>query len=220
MKLFLFILINLINIHIYHYQNNDQLYVKITPLFDNNPIQLSKANKDSISIETLKFYLTDFCLIKSGEVVWKQLNSYHLIDISKPTSLDIFFTNEVKVDFDEIQFLLGTDSLTNVSGAIGGDLDPTKGMYWAWNSGYINFKLEGKQNSKPFQFHLGGYASPYPTVQKIKLKTKKNLNIAFNVADFLNQLNLVNQNKIMSPGKEAQELSEILSSLFYINEKE
>ena len=74
--------------------------------------------------------------------------------------------------------------------------------------------------SKPFQFHIGGYASPYPTVQKIRLKTKKNLNIAFNVADFLNQLNLVNQNKIMSPGKEAQELSEILSSLFYINEKE
>lgn len=24
-----------------------------------------------------------------------------------------------------------------------GDLDPLNGMYWAWNSGYINMKIEG-----------------------------------------------------------------------------
>jgi hypothetical protein len=34
--------------------------------------------------------------------------------------------------YDQIQFQLGIDSLTNVSGAMGGDLDPTKGMYWTW----------------------------------------------------------------------------------------
>ena len=63
-----------------------------------------------------------------------------------------------------IYFQIGIDSLTNVSGDLDGDLDPALGMYWAWNSGYINMKLEGKSSScksvkKEFQFHIGVIAT-------------------------------------------------------------
>jgi len=39
------------------------------------------------------------------------------------------------------------DSLANVSGAMSNDLDATKGMYWSWQSGFINLKIEGKSAS-------------------------------------------------------------------------
>jgi len=200
-------------------QNTTQINVKITPLI-NNQVNNSYSNIDSISINQLKFYLTNFSLIKSKNTVWKEDKSYHLIDLSDTNTFSFLFNLLEKIDFDEIHFLLGTDSLTNVSGVMGGDLDPTKGMYWAWNSGYINFKIEGKKNAIPFEFHIGGYTPPCQSVQKIKLKTINNesLNIRLNINKFIHQLNINDQNKILSPGKEAQKLSLMLSNLFSINE--
>ena len=46
-------------------------------------------------------------------------------------------------DYTELQFLLGVDSLHNVSGAQTDDLDPAKDMFWTWNSGYVMAKMEG-----------------------------------------------------------------------------
>ena len=59
---------------------------------------------------------------------------------------------------------------------MGGDLDPTKGMYWAWQSGYINFKMEGScsqclATKNNFEFHLGGYQQPFYAMQTIELNT-------------------------------------------------
>lgn len=200
-------------------QNSHELMVKINPLINKSKLILEKESTDFKTITNLKFYLTSFSLSKNGETVWSEKDSYHLIDASNPSSLKIKL-NPDNLDFDEIHFLLGTDSLTNVAGVMGGDLDPTKGMYWAWNSGYINFKLEGKSNGTPFKFHLGGYAPPYQSVQTITLKVVQSnvFIINFNVANFINQLDLTQQNKLMSPGKDAQRLSKLAASLFYINE--
>jgi len=183
-------------------------------------ISTSVNTNDSLSIDKLKFYLSNFNLLKEGEIVWTEKKSYHLVDISKQKSQSFTFILLKSIEFDEVQFLLGTDSLTNTDGVMGGDLDPTKGMYWAWNSGYINFKLEGTTSPFPFEFHLGGYAPPFQTVQKIKLQTtnRNRLNIGLNITDFLNQIDLTKTHKIMSPGKEAQQLSILLSTLFSISE--
>ncbi len=61
--------------------------------------------------------------------------------------------------------MLGVDSLMNTSGAQTGALDPLRGMFWTWNSGYINAKLEGisSQSSQPahmINYHIGGYRYP------------------------------------------------------------
>jgi hypothetical protein len=173
---------------------------------------------DSNFIETLKFYLTNFSLSKSGKVIWIERDSYHLIDFSDNNSLSFDLNVLDSLVFDEIHFSLGTDSLTNVSGVMGNDLDPTNGMYWAWNSGYINFKIEGKKNSTLFEFHLGGYSPPFQTVQQLSLKSngEKAININLNILKFINQLDVTKQNKLLSPGKEAQQLSKLLASFFNI----
>ena len=215
----LFIIIFLLTLQVSNSQNTNRINVKIIPIVDNQSSN-SLLSIDSTSITNLKFYLTKFSLTKSRNTVWQEESSYHLIDISNPKSLDFVLNLSKNIDFDAIHFLLGTDSLTNVSGVMGGDLDPTKGMYWAWNSGYINFKLEGENNAIPFEFHLGGYTPPFQTVQKIKLKTnsKNNLTIELDIVKLLKQLDLTAQKKIMSPGKEAQQLAIMLSTLFSIRE--
>ena len=73
-----------------------------------------------------------------------------------------------------MEFNIGVDSLTNLAGVLTGDLDPVFAMYWAWNSGYINAKLEGVSNqcSTPqnrFEYHIGGYLAPFQSIQKVNL---------------------------------------------------
>jgi hypothetical protein len=106
---------------------------------------------------------------------------------------------------------------------MGGDLDPTKGMYWTWQSGYINLKLEGKSKQVPggnnvFQFHLGGYAAPFATAQEVRLETTNDdiVTIQADVQRLLEGINLGQQNSIMMPGKEAVILSQKAAAMFNI----
>ncbi|MDN3675869.1 hypothetical protein QWY90_00740 [Flavobacterium paronense] len=78
-----------------------------------------------------------------------------------------------------------------------GDLDPTKGMYWAWQSGYINIKIEGKSTScktrnNEFQFHIGGYREPNYMMRKVEFNcnSNDNITIAIDLKDFFSNINL------------------------------
>ncbi len=182
----------------------------------------STANNDSLSIETFRFYISNITLLKNGKVVYHSKSNCYLIDIEKRLELEIKQKNLV---FDAIKFNVGVDSTTNVSGAMGGDLDPMNGMYWAWQSGYINFKLEGtskvcKTRNNIFQFHIGGYQSPNATLQTINLPAKNNSIIEINVAldQFLNGIDLKNANEIMSPGENAVKLAKLYQTIFSVQE--
>ena len=197
--------------------------ISVQALFGNSNLQLDKFYKlksgDSVKIETLSFYISGIELLNSGVSVWKEKNSFHLIDVSKKNAINI----PSNIKYDHIKFNLGIDSVTNVSGAMGGDLDPTKGMYWTWQSGYINFKLEGNSNlcatkKSEFQFHLGGYQYPANSLQTIQLSTKENqnINIVLDLEKVFSQINLSKQNHIMMPGKEAVSISKNIAHLFSI----
>lgn len=186
--------------------------------------KLSKG--DSIQIEELKFYVSGITLWNGNEKVWVEQNSFHLIDVTKPASMKLGLNVSAALVFNQLSFNLGIDSVTNVSGAMGGDLDPTKGMYWTWQSGYINMKLEGNSNlcttrNHAFQYHLGGYQSPFNALQQVKLSvTRQNpVHLIFNVKELLTQLDLAKQAEIMSPGKEASWLSKKMVQYFTVEKK-
>jgi len=177
-------------------------------------------------IETCQFYLSNFILMKRGTEVWREENSHHLLNVNDNKSLSMSLNCPRRMKFDGIQFLLGIDSLTSVSGAYGGDLDPTNGMYWAWNSGYINFKLEGSHDDCPtrnnqFHFHLGGYLPPYSAAQRITLDVKKSksIDVRVDLSTFTNDLDWSRVHSVMSPSQEAQRLSTIAASMFSIDVK-
>ncbi len=202
------------------------LDLRFQPVLQGRKIVLNEplrtAAGDSITVHTLRFYLSNMVFLKNGALVFAEPDSHHLLDLEDES------TPGFRVDlpagtagFTEIQFDLGIDSLTNTAGALGGDLDPTKGMYWAWQSGYINVKIEGKSLRCParnheFQFHLGGYLPPFQSVQTVRLPVPKtqNLLVDFDLTAFFEQVDWAKKPGIMSPGAEAVRLSQVLAKTF------
>lgn len=184
-----------------------------------------EALADSVYIETLKFYISEVRLFQNDSCVDSLDKKHLLIDLESPVSQQITFLRKNKMLFNKIKFNIGIDSFTNVSGAYGGDLDPTTGMYWTWQSGYINFKLEGRSNSCParnhfFQFHIGGYQYPYNTLQAIELSVLDTHNSVITVAidKLLAKTNLAVLFEVMSPNQKALEMARYLTSIFETTE--
>lgn len=180
----------------------------------------SLNEKDSFLIENFKFYLSQIELFKEGKRIYKEATSYHLIDLSDTSKSQFLINIPENQPYDEIRFLLGIDSLTNASGVKGGALDPTKGMYWTWQTGYINFKLEGKSNlcdtrNNAFTFHLGGFLGEFNAIQICRFKLKSHhLSLQFDVKQLLQQIDLKVQNHVMSPCSDAVKLATKTASIF------
>ena len=207
-------------------QENRQL--QLTPLFNGLPLELDKnynlQDSSWYKFSTCRFYLSNLSFFKEGKLK-EYDNEAYLIDLQEPTSLFIGLKN---MQFDQISFSIGIDSTTNVAGILDGALDPINGMYWAWNSGYINFKLEGissesTEKNKSFEFHLGGYLAPYQTIQTVNLPIDTNLDsitIHFDIYDFIRSVDFSKSSNIMIPGLNAVKLSSVLSSIFSIGTNE
>ena len=199
---------------------NGQL--RIIPSWNTNPLELEQVylteNKDSISFSTLKMYFSDFRFknkINGGISTIDTLIFYDLADSSTHT----FFNELDLTNFESLAFTLGLDSTKNVSGELENAYDPLLGMYWAWNTGYVNLKLVGKSNliltkTHDFEFHLGGYRYPLATAQNIKVDLNDQY-IYFNLQKlFSESINLSKNHHIMLPGKEAFLISQGLSDCF------
>lgn len=209
-------------------QQTKNIELKFSASFGTDAISLSDTSsffskKDSIEISSIRFYCSNIQFLKDGKKVWEEKSSYHLIDIANKNSSKLNLPVPKNLIYDEVKFNLGIDSLTNEMGAMGGDLDPTKGMYWAWNSGYINFKLEGKSNkcktrNNEFQFHIGGYSLPYNALQLITLPTKyaEKINVDLDITKFLSSINLAEENHIMSPSAKALVMAQNIAKLFSV----
>ena len=203
------------------------LEVEFRALYENKPLVLKSGmdqfQEKKIVFTRLKYYITNIELCLGKQSVWKEENSHHLVNQAQIETAKIALKIPKKLHYDKIKYQLGVDSLTNVSGAMGGDLDPTKGMYWAWNSGYINFKLEGIYEDCPtrknkFQFHIGGYAGNIASVQKIEHKIRKEGAILVNVQvdQFLKELNLEEEHSLMSPSTKAVAFAERAALIFKV----
>lgn len=209
------------------YAQTTNLEIELLPIFKGETLTLETEYNfgtatNKVKIETLRFYLSKLILLQDDSIVYAEAASYRLIDLENPSSLRILLKHP-KITFNKIGFCIGIDSLTNVSGAMGGDLDPTNGMYWAWQSGYINFKIEGKSKNSPsrykqFQYHLGGYLYPNNALQTLRFKTNKKQKITFilEVDKFLNGLDISKVFQIMSPSENSVLLSKKLAQLFKV----
>ena len=182
-----------------------------------------RNNQESIQFETLKFYISNLRFNLNNGKTFIEKNSWHLIEMEDRNSLHVSVPDSLNDSIRNISFNLGIDSTTNVSGALGGDLDPTQGMYWTWQNGYINFKLEGKSTlcktrNNEFQFHIGGYMNPFNTLQKIELPINKvgSYTIVFDLEQLMDKIDLSILNHVMSPQLDAVEISKKIVTAFSI----
>ncbi|WP_136152516.1 MbnP family protein [Flavobacterium sangjuense] len=196
--------------------------------FNKLPLELNKkyvsVSKDTLIIETFRCYISNIQIQYEDKSVFTEKNSYHLLDAEHPDSFQIPITKKSDKLISKITFDIGIDSLTNTSGAMAGDLDPIKGMYWAWQSGYINTKIEGKSSScktrnNEFQFHIGGYLQPYYAIRKMKFdcnkKADNDIYIGIDLNPFFSNLELKETNSVMIPGKDAMKLANYSTKMFY-----
>jgi hypothetical protein len=192
--------------------NAQQTSILFVPTWSNETLILGKYypisnSNDSIRVDVVKFYITNISLWKQGNQVYISPIQHHLINLETNNTIDLNIPQQIS--YDTIQFFIGTDSTTNTSGAMAGDLDAMHGMYWAWQSGYINVKIEGassicKTRKNVFQYHLGGYLSPNQTRQQVTFAmANQHINITIPFDEILQRQTLQNTPEVMSPGTQA-----------------
>lgn len=200
--------------------------IRFEPMLSDTPLALDQAltlpDGTPVTITQFRFYVGHFALQRRGTSTPLDQN-VHLIDLAEPTSLTFALGPGWGIG-DSLSFLLGVDSVTNVSGAFGGDLDPVKGMYWAWNSGYINLKLEGTSPHSPypsraFELHLGGYLPPFASAQRVVLPALSEATcvVKVDVAPLLMAADVRTRCDVMSPGEQALRLSRSAATMFKID---
>ena len=206
---------------------SDSLAINFHPQFNKLPLQLNKEyvsfNKDTLTFETFRCYISNIQVYYTDNSIFIQKDSHHLLDLDKLNSFQIPLTQNSEKVISKVTFNIGIDSLTNNSGAMAGDLDPVKGMYWAWQSGYINMKIEGKSSScktreNKFQFHIGGYLQPNYAMRKVEINVDKkgSIAIAIDLKEFFSTINLSKNSSIMIPGKAAMELADDSVKMFHL----
>ncbi|NBW30808.1 MAG: hypothetical protein EBR35_06065 [Flavobacteriales bacterium] len=196
--------------------------LSIIPTWNKKPLELQHVyltqNKDSISFSTLKIYFSDFRFKDkiSGRIT--SIDTLIFYDLSD-SSTHSFFNDLNLSNYESVAFTLGLDSSKNVSGELENAYDPLLGMYWAWNTGYINLKIMGESsavptNSHEFEFHLGGYRFPFATAQTIQVDLNDQY-IYFDLEKlFSENINLTKNHHIMLPCKDAFLISQGLSTCF------
>lgn len=229
MKYFTFLFFLLCFTNFTQAQSND-ISISFLALFDNKSLSYDELNEvifknENLEIETFKCYISNVTLYNGTKKIYTEKNSFHLLDAADASSLELLLEDSDDVSFSSIQFNIGIDSTTNVAGAFEGDLDPTNGMYWTWQSGYINFKLEGTADICParnhrFQFHVGGYQGEFNTLQKVELAVTNSdeIHINIHVDELLDPIDLATNYQLMSPSENAVKMAELLADIFKISE--
>lgn len=217
-----------VNIYNLSFSQKNESTIVFEATFNNSPLVLNKSygfKNDSLKISTLKFYLSNISIYQDTNLVAIVSKKHNLIDFESPETNIIKFITTNNQNFNRISFSIGIDSLTNVSGALGEDLDPTKGMYWTWQSGYINLKLEGQTKICPsrnneFTFHIGGYQLPYYSIQNLDFLIKNDAKIIFNldISKLLNGIKLNKIYEVMSPNQKAFDIAKQFSDVFGVTE--
>jgi len=153
---------------------------------DNQPLKFDSAvyrNElgQSYTISNFKYYISAIELVTEQGTKFSS-GDHFLINEEDERSKKISLNKIPAGKYTAVQFIIGVDSLHNCSGAQTGALDPANTMFWAWNSGYIFLKLEGKSSSssatgKIIEYHIGGYKAPANCIRSVHLKPGQEISI-------------------------------------------
>ena len=131
-----------------------------SPFVLNTPLHHPMTG-DTLTFDTFKHYVGNVVLEDVNGETFTDAEAYALFDVAEPNSLVLRVTDVPEGDYASMTLTLGVDSAHNVSGAQAGALDPTLGMFWSWNTGYIMVKAEGtspQSSTGAFTYHLGGFS--------------------------------------------------------------
>lgn len=156
------------------------IHIVFRPVVQDQPLVFhqpyTNAFGEDYTVTAFRFYVSALSL-QNNQTVLPVVTAvkYRLADAGIDSTLSFTIFTEQN-SFNSLSFQIGVDSIDNVSGAQSGDLDPAKGMFWTWNSGYIAAKLEGASSFSTvpdgnFTYHIGGFSGENKTLRSIRLST-------------------------------------------------
>jgi hypothetical protein len=177
-------------------------------------------------VSKLKYYVSNICLLTKGALEIDK--AVYLIDAAKENIIAKKDSRKIV----GISFLVGIDSALHCSGAQSGALDPLNDMFWTWNNGYVNFKLEGKSASSSadnnrIEQHIGGYKGEYKTMRKVflpideKYFLKNNaITIQMNLNEYWNGIKIAETPVIATAGALAKKVADNFTKMFTLKNVE
>jgi hypothetical protein len=154
-----------------------EVKINLQPVVDLMPLDFTSVYQNSsgedYTIKTFRFYIHKIELLNSNTAVSNIQDNHFLIDAQDHQTLSIKF-RALASTYNSIAFTIGIDSIYNFSGAQSGVLDPARGMFWTWSTGYIMAKFEGaspisNQPGNRFEYHIGGFKDADNVVKRIEL---------------------------------------------------
>ena len=209
----------------------EQMNSKLEGRFQFNLKNIPLEYADSLlHVETLKCYVGHIELLDMNkQIIGRDSVSYRLIDFKKSNSLNFFINSNLSYA-SYVRLTLGVDSTTNAAGVHCCALDPANGMYWSWQSGYIQFKLEGKEkDGTTLNLHLGGFSNGNMSsittempIQRMVLngpvlppnRRSQHMSISLSLDSFLELVHANKEYSLMSPSSHVPEYIRALSSSF------
>jgi len=142
------------------------LKLRIANQFGKDPLKLEvpyvTLHGDSLELTRFVYYLSNIELTDKNGQVWKQAESYHLLEVAEEGQavFEITLTNVPPGEYRELSFGVGVDSVRNHSGQQVGALETDNGMFWMWETGYVFLKAEGfflqpRGIKKAMVYHIG-----------------------------------------------------------------
>jgi endonuclease/exonuclease/phosphatase family metal-dependent hydrolase len=209
----------------------EQMNSKMKGRFQFNLKNIPLEYADSLlHVELLKSYVGHIELLDMNkQIIGRDSVSYRLIDFKKSNSLNFSIqSNSGYASY--FRLTLGVDSTTNAAGVHCCALDPANGMYWSWQSGYIQFKLEGKQkDGNALNLHLGGFSNEHMSSISTEMPIHRlvsngpvlppnmrtqNLSISLSLDSFLELVHTNKEYSLMSPNNRVHEYMRALGSSF------
>ncbi len=207
----------------FYYSQN----INFRAVFNNKPLIFNSKipfEESYINVEVFKLYVSNIEFTYKDGSSFKETNSYHLIDLANSKDCELFIFDNKK-EIKQLSFDIGIDSTTNYQGAKSGELDPLKGMYWTWQSGYINFKIEGSSplcssSKNNFAFHIGGFQHPFNAIQHVVLdkNSASDITVEIKLNDFFKSVQLDKSTNVMSPGRKAMFIAETFKNSFILKD--
>lgn len=211
----------------------EPLRLRFRPTFDGQPLVLetqpyTTRQEEKVVITAFRFYVSAVAVEFTDGTRYQEPNSYHLLDAEEVETLTFDLPEAPAKPLRRLTFCVGVDSAASTAGALGGALDPAKGMYWAWQSGYINAKLEGRSPASPdpkhgFEFHIGGYQAPYRTRRAVALPvgeergTARELVIAADAGQWFANTRVAATPSIVQPGAAAAQMADVVAQMFRVD---
>ena len=164
----------------------------------------------SIRIDKLRWYVSLPPAGKKGSKAW-------LLDLADSASLDQQMSRPVN---NKISLLFGIDSALQVGGVGTGALDPLRGMYWTWQTGYVQWKMEGAIRVdglvSPLELHLGGFDGATKSQSMLSdyliYPTTNSVIAQWDISPFLAEVVRRKKFGVMSPSPIAREYCRIIAN--------